>query len=74
MQPLATKIRNTLAVVQAAIRDPAEHPLREANTHAAALLDELDPWTLQPGERREIAELTDALRRLRLVLASDGRG
>ena len=31
MQPLETRIRHTIAVVQAAIENPAERPLREAN-------------------------------------------
>ncbi len=71
---LEARIRRTLAIVQAAIDNPAEHPLREANARAAELLDELDPWTMQPTERREIAELTSALRTLRQVLACNDGG
>jgi hypothetical protein len=71
---LEARIRRTLAIVRAAIDNPAEHPLREANARAAELLDDLDPWTMQPGERREIEELALALRTLRVALASNDRG
>jgi hypothetical protein len=70
MQPLETKIRHTLAVIRAAIEDPAECPLREANARAADLLDDLDPWTLQPAQRSDIDAVTVALRDLRRVLSS----
>jgi hypothetical protein len=72
MQPLDHKIRHALAVVHAAIENPGERPLREANAHAADLLDDLDPWTLRPSERHEVAELTRALRTLRRVLGDGG--
>lgn len=70
MHPTDVKIRRTLAVIHAAIANPEPLPLREANDHAAALLDELDPWT----QRRGVAELTLALRALNRVLASNDRG
>jgi hypothetical protein len=73
MQPLEMKIRHTLAIVHAAIRNPDAHPLREANASAAALLEELDPWTLGPDERRDVADLALALRTLHGVLASNDR-
>lgn len=73
-QPLDAKIRGTLAVIRAAIANPAPLPLREANERVAALVDELDPWTLRPDERRNIVELTLALRALKSVLASNDHG
>ena len=71
--PLEAKIRRTLAVVRAALQNPNVHPLREVNASAIELLDEIDPWTLLPQERSDLADLTLALRRLRYALASNDR-
>jgi hypothetical protein len=70
MKPLETKIRHALAVIHAAIENPTEYPLREANARAADLLDDLDPWALLPAQRSDVAAVTVALRDLRRVLSS----
>ena len=70
---LDSKIRRTLDVIRVAIANPEPRPLSEANASAAELLDEIDPWTLRPDERRDVAQLTLALRALRDALASNDR-
>ncbi len=59
-----------LALVHAAIEDPSDTSVRDANQHAADLLDELDPWALRPELRREVTQVTLALRALRHVLST----
>jgi hypothetical protein len=70
MDLLKTKIDRALAFVHAAIEDPRDEPLRDANRHAAEVLDELDGFALRPELRGEVAQLTTALRTLRQVLAT----
>jgi hypothetical protein len=65
MNVLSTKIRRALHSVEVAIADPADESLRDANRHAAEVLDDLDVFTLRPEVRHELNELTSALRTLR---------
>jgi hypothetical protein len=65
---LKTKIDRALAFVHAAIEDPTDQPLRDANQHAAEVLDELDTFILRPELRGEVAQLTVALKTLKHIL------
>ncbi|MCU1276601.1 MAG: hypothetical protein JWM53_147 [bacterium] len=70
MNVLKTKIYRALALVHAAIEDPTDEPLRDANRHAAEVLEDLDVFNLRPELRCEVTQLTAALRTLRQVLAT----
>jgi len=68
MELLRDKIHRALAFVHAAIEDPTDEPLRDANQHAAEVLEELDRFAVRPELRGEVVQLTVALQTLKHVL------
>ncbi len=65
---LKSKIDRALAFVHAAIEDPTDAPLRDANQHAAEVLEDLDTFAIRPELRGEVAQLTIALQTLKKIL------
>ncbi len=68
MSLLKSKIDRALAFVHAAIEDPSDAPLRDANQHAAEVLEALDTFAMRPELRGEVTQLTLALQTLKQVL------
>jgi hypothetical protein len=68
MQPIRRKIHHALALVHAALEEPALESFREANDHVAELARQIDWKNLDAELRYDLEQLTTTLNLLRRLL------